>query len=278
MISHELKTPLTTIKEGTSLLLEGVGGSITEKQNRLLTIISTESKRLTGLVNSILDLSKMEAGMMMYTFEQRRIAPLIDQAVKEIAPYAEAKGIHMAKEINSRISHSTGWTEIAFSMCCGICSGMRSNLPRRAVSITIAANPAGRRAEGFRKRFGSRYPQGSVGAHIRKVRKFGSKKRDGTGIGYRQTHRGGTWRKGMGGKRSGKRKHDSSLSCRPDFSQPFGLCVRPDDEHENGGRIGRGGAGASGFGPEVFCRGELWKRTEGKREGAVPGGQEYADR
>ena len=100
MISHELKTPLTTIKEGTSLLLEGAGGTITEKQNRLLTIISTESKRLTGLVNSILDLTKMEAGMMMYTFEQRRITPFIDQAVKEIAPYAEAKGIHIAKEIN----------------------------------------------------------------------------------------------------------------------------------------------------------------------------------
>ena len=104
MISHELKTPLTTIKEGTNLLLEGVGGSITEKQGRLLTIIATESKRLTGLVNSILDLSKMESGMMMYTFEQGRIAPLIDQAVKEIAPYAEAKGIHMEKQVNTDLS------------------------------------------------------------------------------------------------------------------------------------------------------------------------------
>jgi two-component system sensor histidine kinase GlrK len=104
MISHELRTPLTTIKEGTNLLLEGVGGSITEKQGRLLTIIATESKRLTGLVNSILDLSKMESGMMMYTFQPGRIAPLIDQAVKEIAPYAEAKGIHMEKQMNTTLS------------------------------------------------------------------------------------------------------------------------------------------------------------------------------
>lgn len=101
MISHELKTPLTTIKEGTNLLLEGAGGSINGKQSRLLTIIATESQRLTGLVNSILDLSKMESGMMMYTFEERRIAPLIDQAVREIAPYAEAKRIHMEKQVNT---------------------------------------------------------------------------------------------------------------------------------------------------------------------------------
>jgi len=101
MISHELKTPLTTIKEGTSLLLEGVGGTITEKQDRLLTIIATESKRLTSLVNSILDLSKMEAGMMMYTFEQGAIGPLIAQVVREIVPYAEAKRVHIVKQINT---------------------------------------------------------------------------------------------------------------------------------------------------------------------------------
>jgi two-component system sensor histidine kinase GlrK len=101
MISHELKTPLTTIKEGTNLLLEGAGGSITGKQDKLLTIIATESQRLTGLVNSILDLSKMESGMMTYTFEERRVAPLIDQAMKEIAPYAEAKGIHMENQVNT---------------------------------------------------------------------------------------------------------------------------------------------------------------------------------
>jgi two-component system sensor histidine kinase GlrK len=101
MISHELKTPLTTIREGTSLLLEGVGGTVTEKQNKLLSIISAESKRLATLVNSILDLSKMEAGMMMYTFEQGAIGPLVEQAVREIVPYAEAKRIHLVKQINA---------------------------------------------------------------------------------------------------------------------------------------------------------------------------------
>jgi two-component system sensor histidine kinase GlrK len=104
MISHELKTPLTTIKEGTNLLLEGAGGEITGKQSRLLTILATESQRLTGLVNSILDLSKMESGMMIYTFEQRRIAPLIDQAVSEIAPYAEAKKVRMEKQVAADLS------------------------------------------------------------------------------------------------------------------------------------------------------------------------------
>jgi len=93
LMSHELRTPLTSIKEGTNLLLEGVGGEINEKQRRLLRIISEESNRLLDLINSILDLSKMEAGMMTYNFVQADIASLIDKAIIEIEPLAKAKNI-----------------------------------------------------------------------------------------------------------------------------------------------------------------------------------------
>jgi two-component system sensor histidine kinase GlrK len=99
MISHELRTPITTIKEGTSLLLEGTCGSTTEKQGKLLTIIAAESNRLISLVNSILDLSKMDAGMMEYHFERRSIEPLIEQAINEVTPYAEAKRIQLKNSV-----------------------------------------------------------------------------------------------------------------------------------------------------------------------------------
>jgi two-component system sensor histidine kinase GlrK len=93
LMSHELRTPLTSIKEGTTLLLEGVGGETNVKQKRLLSIITEESNRLIDLVNSILDLSKMEAGMMTYNFVKADITPLIKKAVVEIEPIARAKNI-----------------------------------------------------------------------------------------------------------------------------------------------------------------------------------------
>lgn len=99
MTSHELRTPLTTIKEGTSLLLEGVGGTITEKQRRLLAILTAETNRLIEMVNSILDLSKMEAGMMTYTFQEGDIGRLVDQATTEIEPLVEAKRMLLSKQI-----------------------------------------------------------------------------------------------------------------------------------------------------------------------------------
>jgi two-component system, NtrC family, sensor histidine kinase GlrK len=98
-MSHELRTPLTSIKEGTGLLLEGVGGPTTEKQRKLLTILVEESNRLIRLVNSLLDFSKMEAGMMNYSFEKASLAPLIRKAIGEITPLLEAKEIQLETEI-----------------------------------------------------------------------------------------------------------------------------------------------------------------------------------
>jgi two-component system sensor histidine kinase GlrK len=98
-MSHELRTPLTSIKEGTGLLLDGVGGQTTEKQRKLLSILAEESNRLIGLVNSLLDLSKMEAGMMAYNFEKTNLPPLIKKAIGEITPLMEAKEIKLDTEI-----------------------------------------------------------------------------------------------------------------------------------------------------------------------------------
>ncbi|HYB21255.1 MAG TPA: HAMP domain-containing sensor histidine kinase, partial [Thermodesulfobacteriota bacterium] len=102
-ISHELRTPLTSIKEGTSLLIDGVGGEITEKQKKLLNIIAGESKRLIELVNSSLDLSKMEAGMMAFNFAKEDVTPLIHKAVAEIEPLAMAKKIRLRVENQDRL-------------------------------------------------------------------------------------------------------------------------------------------------------------------------------
>jgi two-component system sensor histidine kinase GlrK len=94
-MSHELRTPLTSIKEGIGLLQDGVGGSVTEKQKRLLTILSEETRRLIDLVNSLLDLSKMQEGMMPYYFNEESLPLLVERVVAEIGPLIEAKKIQL---------------------------------------------------------------------------------------------------------------------------------------------------------------------------------------
>lgn len=99
LMSHELRTPLTAIKEGTNLFLEGAGGEVTEKQKKLLTIISEESNRLIGLVNSVLDLSKLESGMLTFNFVKADLPPLISRVIVEVEALAEAKHITINRDV-----------------------------------------------------------------------------------------------------------------------------------------------------------------------------------
>ena len=106
LMSHELRTPLTTIKEGSNLVLEGLRKDKSAgKQTRLLTIINEECIRLINLVNSLLDLSKMEAGMMLYTFSLSDITLLIDKVTREIEPLAETKQINVKIDIIENPPH-----------------------------------------------------------------------------------------------------------------------------------------------------------------------------
>jgi two-component system sensor histidine kinase GlrK len=87
-VSHELRTPLTSIKGASTMLLEGVFLGMPEKQNKLLTIIEAECERLIESVDSILDLSSMEAKMMDYYFKECQLILVIQETVSRFAPIA----------------------------------------------------------------------------------------------------------------------------------------------------------------------------------------------
>ncbi len=97
LMAHELRMPLASIKEGTSLLLNGIGEEFPEKRREVLTIIAEESIHLIDLTNSLLDLSKMEAGMMTLDLQPTEMEPLIRKAAAGLEPLAMAKkvGIHI---------------------------------------------------------------------------------------------------------------------------------------------------------------------------------------
>jgi two-component system sensor histidine kinase GlrK len=102
-ITHELRTPLSTIKMGIVLLKEGIEGPLTEGQRGLLKVLEKDTHLLIDLVNSLLDLSKMEAGMMRFQLEPKNIAPLIGQTVEEMGPLVEAKKIALEVSVTEAL-------------------------------------------------------------------------------------------------------------------------------------------------------------------------------
>ncbi|OPY77721.1 MAG: Alkaline phosphatase synthesis sensor protein PhoR [Syntrophorhabdus sp. PtaU1.Bin058] len=93
LMAHELRTPLSSIKAGITLLEKNEGCLEEQRKERVLAILSEECNRLIGLVNSLLDLSKMEAGMVSFDLAPGTMRPLIEKAIAEIEPLASVKKI-----------------------------------------------------------------------------------------------------------------------------------------------------------------------------------------
>jgi len=94
-VSHELKTPLTSIKEAAALLQEEVPGPVNEKQRRLLEIITAETRILIGMIIDLLDLARMEAGRMGYTLERTTPGAIVRRAVEQLAFMAQRRGVKL---------------------------------------------------------------------------------------------------------------------------------------------------------------------------------------
>jgi len=92
-VSHKLRTPLTAIREASSMLLEEGYVTDSEKRDELLMITKSECETLIDSVNSILDLSRMEAKMMEYHFRKCDLFPEIQETVLRLAPIAIGKKI-----------------------------------------------------------------------------------------------------------------------------------------------------------------------------------------
>jgi signal transduction histidine kinase len=97
-VSHELRSPLTSIRGAADLLREGIPGPLTEKQERLMCIISQSSERLLRLVNQILEMSRLRAGLVELDRRPLDFAWLVDQVVEELHPRAEEAGVTLERE------------------------------------------------------------------------------------------------------------------------------------------------------------------------------------
>ena len=94
-MSHELRTPLHTIIGFTELLGEDIDRSLSDEQKRFLQHIHEDSQHLLGLINDVLDLSKIEAGAMSLRIEHVPLSDVISNAANAIRPRAAMKCLTM---------------------------------------------------------------------------------------------------------------------------------------------------------------------------------------
>ncbi|PYM90626.1 MAG: hypothetical protein DME04_22120 [Candidatus Rokuibacteriota bacterium] len=97
-VAHELRSPLTSIRGAAELLHDNVAGPLTNKQRRLADIITQSSGRLLGLVNQILEMSRLQAGLIEVQRKPLDLAELVDRAFEELHPRAAEAGVTLECE------------------------------------------------------------------------------------------------------------------------------------------------------------------------------------
>ncbi len=98
-VTHELKTPITSIKGYSELMVNGKLGELTKKQKNALDAVIRNSERLNRLIDSLVYLTLVRIGKVKYNFGQVQIGQIIDNAVWDISPLVEKKGLTIEKNI-----------------------------------------------------------------------------------------------------------------------------------------------------------------------------------
>lgn len=99
VVSHELKTPLTSLRMGCHLLLEERLGSLTTPQNEILIAMRDDSERLGRIIDNLLDIGRIESGRALVDLEPVSAARLVDDAVESMAAAARERGVDLQSDI-----------------------------------------------------------------------------------------------------------------------------------------------------------------------------------
>ncbi len=110
-VSHELRTPLTSIIGYSEMLSEGIAGPMTTEQTDFVKTIHEKGNQLLGLIQSLLDLSKLESGTMSVRRETIRVEDVIGEVMKTLVPAARKKNVALKLEGDTKLPEIRGDAE-----------------------------------------------------------------------------------------------------------------------------------------------------------------------
>jgi signal transduction histidine kinase/HAMP domain-containing protein len=98
-VSHELRTPMNAIIGYSKLMLDGLDGELNAQQEADLQRVTTAADNLLGLINGLLDLSKIEAGRMEINVEEVDVRPIVEDVVALVRPQSDSKELDVRANI-----------------------------------------------------------------------------------------------------------------------------------------------------------------------------------
>jgi PAS domain S-box-containing protein len=108
-MSHEIRTPLNAIMAYTEILGMEMGGPLTPAQQGQLAKIRTSSQHLLGIIDDVLDLSRVEAGRMVVGRSVLEVDAVLAEALSLVETQAAARGVELSSAVSGLASGLTAW-------------------------------------------------------------------------------------------------------------------------------------------------------------------------
>ncbi len=99
MVSHELKTPMTSMRGFTDLLLSGMAGELTEQQRKFLETIAANIRRMGRQISDLTDISRIETGRLHMVIEPTAVVQVVNETLQTIQPLCQEKNICLNLEL-----------------------------------------------------------------------------------------------------------------------------------------------------------------------------------
>ena len=172
-MSHALREPLNNIIGFSRLILKGIDGPISEQQRSDLEIVHADGQHLLGLINDLLDVAKIEAGLMELDFREVDLGEIISSVMTTTSALVRDKDIQLRQEIHSDLPLiEADWTrlrQVLLKLLSNAAqSTERGSITVRAwpegdsVQVAVADMGPGISKEDWERVFG-RFEQGEVG-------------------------------------------------------------------------------------------------------------------
>lgn len=115
-LSHELKTPVAAIEMSTDLLTSIKVGKLNDEQKEYVDKINDQTRHIRRMINEVLDLSKIESGIIDFELENTEVNLLIEEALQTVQPFLKNKNIRISTEVQEQLpivkvdNHKVLWT------------------------------------------------------------------------------------------------------------------------------------------------------------------------
>lgn len=136
--SHELRTPLSSISAYIEMLVDGDAADETARQE-FYAVISTETVRLQRMINNLLNISQIEAGLMHIDRERVEFGKLVERAVRNMTPQAHAKSLDIHTELASVDLAVKGDSDMLYQVVVNLLSNAIKYTPEGG-RITLSAD------------------------------------------------------------------------------------------------------------------------------------------